>query len=165
MNLNNGSRKPFIYYYLIVMAIVLFLNAVVFPIFMNQEVNEVDYGTFLRMVENGEVTKVEVREEEIGFTTADETLYLTGRMDDPQLADRLLQANVEEFNEVFPEEMSPLISFLLTWIIPIGIFIALQQFLMKRMQGGPAAWAMPCLSAKAMPKYMYKLRRASPSMM
>ncbi len=109
---------------------------------MNQEVNEVDYGTFLRMVEDGEVTKVEVREEEIGFTTENETIYITGRMDDPQLADRLLEANVDEFSEVFPQEMSPLVSFLLTWIIPIGLFIALQQFLMKKMQGGGVGNAM-----------------------
>lgn len=109
---------------------------------MNQEINDVDYGTFLRMVEDGEVAKVEVREEEIGFTTDDETIYITGRMDDPQLAERLLEADVDEFSEVFPQEMSPLISFLLTWIIPIGLFIALQQFLMKKMQGGGVGNAM-----------------------
>ncbi len=140
MNLNNGSRKPFIYYYLIVMAVVLFLNAVVFPLFMNQQVTEVDYGTFLRMVESGEVVSVEVQEKQIAFSTSaateDEMIYITGRMDDPQLAERLLEADVEKFEQVIPKETSPIIAFLLTWIIPIGLFIVLQRFLMKRMQGG-----------------------------
>ena len=138
MNFDGHNRKPFIYYYMIVMVLLLLFNTFIYPNLTWEEITEVDYGTFLREVDNGTVVSVEVREKEIGFITVDgegnETLFITGRMEDPQLAERLYQAEIERFEEVIPQEASPLVSMLFSWVIPLVIFIALGQYLIRRMQ-------------------------------
>lgn len=136
MKVKKNSNKPYIYYFLFGLMIVLMLNTFLFPDLINQNVKEVDYGTFLEMVENGQVKSVEVREKQIGFSVSDENseevLYLTGRMDDPDLVNRLYKADVE-FTQVIPKETSPIISFLLMWIIPLIIIIFLGQFFVQKM--------------------------------
>ncbi|MEN1758878.1 ATP-dependent zinc metalloprotease FtsH [Anoxynatronum sibiricum] len=138
MNFDKHHRKPFLYYYMIVMVLLLLFNMFIYPNLSKEEITEVDYGTFLREVDSGAVISVEVKEKEIGFVTVDtegnETLFITGRMEDPQLAERLYQADIKRFEEVIPKETSPLMTMLFSWVIPLVIFIALGQFLIRRMQ-------------------------------
>ncbi|GFR37147.1 cell division protein FtsH [Insulibacter thermoxylanivorax] len=132
----HDPKKQLVYYLLIAFAIVLVMNAFLIPTILKRQIAEVDYGTFLAWVESGKVNKVEVQETQITFSALDETgrekFYTTGRMDDPQLVERLYEANVH-FTSVIPRENSPLITFLLTWILPLIIFIAIAQFFMNRM--------------------------------
>lgn len=138
MKIQHNPRKPVIYYYLIVMAIVMLLNTFIFPSLLKRQVTQVDYRTFLDLIESGKVKNVEVQENQIGFTAIDkngkESLYITGRMDDPKLADRLYNADVDKFSKVIPKENSPLVNFILSWVIPLIIFIGLGQLLLRKMQ-------------------------------
>lgn len=129
-------QKTLIYYLIIAAIVILILNAFVIPMLMQPQVEEVDYGTFLNLVENGRVGQVEIQDNRIAFTVKDagghEQIYVTGRMDDPDLVNRLYEAGVE-FKSVIPQEHSPLVNFILTWILPLAIFLVLWQFLINRM--------------------------------
>ena len=129
-------QKTLIYYLIIAAIVILILNAFVIPMLMQLQVEEVDYGTFLNLVENGRVGQVEIQDNRIAFTVKDagghEQIYVTGRMDDPDLVNRLYEAGVE-FKSVIPQEHSPLVNFILTWILPLAIFLVLWQFLINRM--------------------------------
>ncbi|WP_462413414.1 ATP-dependent zinc metalloprotease FtsH [Neobacillus sp. Marseille-QA0830] len=147
-------KKPIIFYYGIAIVILLLLNSFIFPAIMERSVKEVDYGTFLNMVEAGKVKEVEINDNTIMFkpvNTNQAKLYKTGAIDDPQLVDRLHKANVK-FTKVIPRETSPLLSFILSWILPFLIFIAIGQWLMKRMQnrlgGGSGALSFGKSNAK-----------------
>lgn len=138
MKMIKRPKKPLFFYYLVVLALVMLLNTFVFPAFMKEQVQKVDYGTFLSKIDSGQVTSVEVTDKQIGFKTLEEgkeKLYVTGRMEDPELVNRLYGANVN-FTKVIPKEASPIISFLLSWILPIGLFIFLGQMLSRKMMGG-----------------------------
>src|SRR5690554_2370968 len=145
-------KKPIIFWYLINMAVVFLFNLFVFPLMGNQ-ITEVDYGTFLRRVESGVVEKVEITDTEIGFIVKDsDKAYVTGRIHDPNLADRLYQAEVE-FWSVIPQEMSPLLSLLLSWVIPIGIIILLGRLFaskFQKMMGGSITSLMGGRAAEAL---------------
>src|SRR5699024_3657858 len=141
----NNPKKPMIFYYIIAAAVVLLLNAYVFPAILKSdiEVEEINYGTFLDMIENGEVSEVEVTEKEISIKTVeegDDVIYTTGTMYDPDLTNRLHDAGIKEFERVYPKELSPITNFLLTWVLPILIFFGLGQLMTrsmrKRMGGG-----------------------------
>jgi cell division protease FtsH len=112
----------------------------------------VDYGTFLERVEAGKVTKVEVDDKQVLYVELDadknETYFMTGRIEDPQLVNRLYEAGVE-FSKVIPKESSPLMTMLFSWILPMVVFIALGQFLMKRMMGKMGGNAMSFGNSKA----------------
>lgn len=130
-------RKPLIYYYALTFAVVMILNAFVFPLFINDQVTKVDYNTFLNRVEAGEVESVEIQDRQIAYTALEdgkEKVYITGRVDDPDLVNRLHSKEVE-FSRIIPREISPFMNLVLTWIFPIMIFIVLGQFIMKRMGG------------------------------
>ncbi|HHU92299.1 MAG TPA: ATP-dependent zinc metalloprotease FtsH [Halanaerobiaceae bacterium] len=133
-----NPRKPILYYIITVLIIVLLLNTFVFPSLLKRHITQVDYGTFLRELEQGRVSRVEVQDRQIAFIIRDErgkeNIYITGRMDDPDLVNRLYKANVN-FQKVIPKEASPLLDFILYWILPMFIFIGLGQFFVKRMQG------------------------------
>ena len=137
-------KKPLIFYYLIALIILVLLNTFLFPnILGKNKVKEVDYGTFLTMVEGKEVSKVELNGDTIYFTDNSEEpkYYETTTFDDPNLVNRLEDAGCE-FGRVAQQEMNPLLSFFLVWILPILIFWALGQWLAKRMMkkmGGGAA--------------------------
>ncbi|WP_062349951.1 ATP-dependent zinc metalloprotease FtsH [Bacillus kwashiorkori] len=137
MEEKKNPKKPLIYYLGIAVGIVLLLNAFVFPAILKNQVKEVDYGTFLRYVDQGNVTEVEVQENQIIFVVRNkggkDQYYLTGRMDDPELSNRLYSAGVK-FTKNIPKENSPLVSFLLTWILPLIIFFAIAQFFASRIQ-------------------------------
>ena len=134
---HKNPKKPLIFYYGIALVIVLLLNALVFPYVLNQQITQVDYGTFLDLVEKGKVKNVEVQDYQIMFVAKDEAnkdvVYVTGRMDDPELSNRLHQAKIE-FSKVIPKENSPLINFIMTWILPIAIFIGIGQLFSRTMQ-------------------------------
>jgi len=138
MKVKKSPKKPVIYYLLISMVVVLILNTFIFPLILKEQITQVDYGTFLTQIENGEVSTVEIRENQIGFTVDDkkneDKIYITGRMDDLELVNRLYDAKVE-FSKVIPKETSPLVNFLLTWILPLAIFIAIGQFFARKLQG------------------------------
>ena len=128
-------KKPLIFYYLIVLIILVLLNTFLFPnILGKNKVKEVDYGTFLTMVEGKEVSKVELNGDTIYFTDNSEEpkYYETTTFDDPNLVNRLEDAGCE-FGRVAQQEMNPLLSFFLVWILPLLIFWALGQWLAKKM--------------------------------
>ncbi|WP_342042196.1 ATP-dependent zinc metalloprotease FtsH [Bacillus sp. OTU2372] len=127
-------KKPLIFYYGITIFIILLLNSFIFPLITNHSVKEVDYGTFLTMVDQGKVKQVEIEDNTITFKSTGSKLYKTGTIEDPQLVDRLHNADVK-FTKVIPKETSPLLNFILSWILPFVIFIAIGQWLMKKMQG------------------------------
>ena len=137
-------KKPLIFYYLIALIILVLLNTFLFPnILGKNKVKEVDYGTFLTMVEGKEVSKVELNGDTIYFTDNSEEpkYYETTTFDDPNLVNRLEDAGCE-FGRVAQQEMNPLLSFFLVWILPLLIFWALGQWIAKKMMakmGGGAA--------------------------
>ncbi len=137
-------KKPLIFYYLIALVILILLNTFLFPNLMNHhKVKDVDYGTFLTMVDKKVVSKVELNGDTIYFTdkAAEPNYYETTTFEDPDLVNRLEEAGCE-FGRIAQEEMNPLVSFLLVWVLPIVIFWVLGQFLakrlMKKMGGGTA---------------------------
>ena len=132
MNEVKKPKKPLIYYYAIVMLALMLINTLVVPLFAHQRVTEVDYGTFMSMTEAGDLGLVEVENNQIIFTDkAQEKIYKTGRMDDDGLIERLYQSGAKFSSEIV-EETSPLLSFLLSWLLPIAFFVILGQFMMKR---------------------------------
>ena len=147
MNEVKHPKRPLIFYYLITLLIVFLFNALAMPWLTTLQINEVDYGTFMTMTENNEIGAVQVEDNQIIFTDKNEdslTIYKTGRMDDPNLAERL-HASDAVFQREIVEEMSPLLSFLLTWILPMIVFVAIGQFMSKKMMdkaGGGAGSMM-----------------------
>ena len=139
-----SPRKPLIYYYGIVLLVILVFNMVISPLLANARVKEVDYGTFMKMIEDKDIGSVEVADSEIVFTDKDNTqIYKTGEMNDPTLTERLY-ASGAKFTRNIEKGMSPLLSFFLTFILPILIFAALGQYMAKKMMsqaGGPNAMA------------------------
>ena len=134
-------KKPLIVYYLIVLAVLLLFNFFVFPAMTGTHIEEVDYGTFLNMVEEKQVSKVQLEGETIYFTDKSDTpvQYETTRFEDPDLVNRLQESGCE-FGRVAEEPMNPILSMLLSLVIPIVVFIVIGQILsrmlMKKMGGG-----------------------------
>ena len=135
-------KKPLIYYYGVALVVLLLINFLLVPLVARHAVQEVDYGTFMTMTENKEIGKVEVEDNQIIFTNKDGSkIYKTGPMNDPDLTQRLYDAGAE-FTRDIVEETSPLLSFVLTWILPIIIFIAIGQLMTKKLTdraGGPGS--------------------------
>ncbi len=133
MNEVKQPRRPILIFYIVMLILMLLFNMFVIPAMAKQQIKEVDYGTFMTMTENGEIGKVEVRSNMILFTNKDGSLfYRTGVMDDPGLTERLHESGAE-FTSQIVEQASPLASFILSWILPIFIFLMLGQFLSKRL--------------------------------
>lgn len=128
-------KKPIIFYYVIALIVILLLNLLLFPRLLEPKVTEVDYGKFLQMVDNNEISEVQIQSNEIIFSdkSSPTNYYKTGVMNDYKLVDRLYEAGITEFGTPIIEQMSPLMEFLLTWVIPIVVMVALGQWLMKRM--------------------------------
>lgn len=146
MNEVKRPRKPLIYYYTIALLALLLFNFLAMPWLTQRQVQQVDYGTFLEMAENKELGQVEVQQQEnqILFTNKDNTtIYKTGMMPDPDLTQRLADSGAQFSGEII-EQMSPLLSFLLTWVLPIVIFIGIGQYMSKKLMqraGGPNSMA------------------------
>ncbi len=146
-------KKPLVFYYFIVMLVMMLLNSLLFPRLFKPQVEGVDYGTFLDMVDHKEVAMVQIEGDYIYFVDKQETpsYYRTTTFDDPELVERLRQSECT-FGRVVQEEMSPILSFILSWILPIVIFIVLGQWvssrLMKKMGGGLPAMQFGKSNAK-----------------
>ncbi len=136
-----NTRKPLIFYYVIAMVVLMLLNALVFPRVLTSKVTEVDYGEFLKMAEDQNISKVQVTDTEIVF--ADKATptgyYKTGKMEDVFLVDRLKDAGIVSFGTPIVEQVSPILSFLLTWVLPIVVMVVVGQlmmrYVMKKMGG------------------------------
>lgn len=130
-------KKPQLIFYIAIMFVVLILNAVVFPALLRKSVTQSDYGTFLKQVESKQVSEVEIQDTQIGYTVVGtdgtKTVYVTGKVEDSDLVNRLYAAGVK-FSSVIPDQTSPIIAGLLSWVLPLIIFIALGQYLSKKMQ-------------------------------
>jgi cell division protease FtsH len=137
LKVQQNPKKPLFYYYGIAMLAVFMLNAFIFPAMVESRIVQTDYRSFLEKVQTGKVEKVQIDESSIRYVAPDEsgkeTIYLTGRVEDPGLVDRLYASGVE-FSRVIPRENSPLVS-LLNWILPLALFIGLGQFFATRMAG------------------------------
>lgn len=135
-------RKPFIFYYIVVLLILMLINMFVMPTIREASIKKVDYNEFMNMTLNKQIKKVEIDDSQITFTDQNGTVYKTAKMDsDWGLTERLYRSGAEFTTEV-QEQMSPLASFLLSWIIPIILFSALgyyaQKKMMNKMSGGGA---------------------------
>lgn len=138
-----SPKKPLIFYYIIVMAILLLLNLFAVPKMMQMSITEVDYGTFMTMTENKEIGQVEIEDNQILFTDqSGDKIYKTGLMDDPGLTERLYDSGAKFSSEIV-EQASPIASFLLTWVFPVVLFVVVGQlvsrYMMKKMGGGSNA--------------------------
>ncbi len=135
-----SPRKPLLFYYAIVMVVLMLLNAFVFPMLLRPRMTEVSYKSFLDKVDEGSVGLVQIESSRILFTEKgdDKQVYETGVVDDPGLVDRLNKAGVD-FTSPIVREASPLMNFLISWVIPIALFVAAGQYLsrnlMQRMGG------------------------------
>ena len=135
MNEVKRPKRPLIYYYGVIVLILLLFNLLALPKLSQWQVVEVDYGTFMSMTEDGQVGRVEIQEQEnlILFTDQEETtVYKTAMVDDPDLTARLHDAGIPFYGQEIQQE-SPILSFLLTWILPLLIFIAIGQFMSEKM--------------------------------
>ena len=128
-----SPRKPLIYYYGIVLLVLLLFNLLVTPLLSRQQVQEVDYGTFMSMIEENNIGEVEVSDSRIVFTDKDgTTIYETGAMEDPGLTERLYESGAV-FARDIEQTISPVLSFLLTFVLPMVIFIGLGQYMSKKL--------------------------------
>ena len=145
MNEIKKPKKPLIFYYTIVLVIIILINSLLVPWMAKMQIKEVDYGTFMTMTDNKEIGKVEIQSNQILFTNKDESvIYKTGVIEDPGLVERLHDSGAEFASEIV-EQTSPLLSFLLTWILPLVIFFAIGEFLSRKMMdkaGGGAGSMM-----------------------
>ena len=138
-------KKPLIYYYAVALVVLSLLNFLVMPWLAEKQVKEVDYGTFMTMTEECDIGKVEVETNQILFTDKEgNKIYKTGIMNDPGLIDRL-HASGAQFSSEIVEQMSPFLSALLTWVLPVIIFVFLGQLMTKKLMdkagGGSASMA------------------------
>ncbi len=159
MNEVKRPKKPLIYYYMIVMVIMLLINLIAVPWFAEKQIREVSYGTFLTMIDEGNIGQVDVQSNQILFTDKEETkIYKTGLMYDPNLTQRLHDAGITNFGSEIVEETSPILTFLVSWILPIVIFVGLGQFLSKKLmdKAGGGAGAMSFNMGKSSAKVYVK---------
>ena len=136
-------RKPLIYYYAIVLAVLLLFNFLLMPWAAERQVQEVGYDTFIEMTEKEEIGQVQINQEdnEVIFTNKDgDKIYKTGMVEDPGMTERLY-ASGAKFSGQIIEQMSPVLSFILSWILPIAIFIGIGQYMSRKLMnwasGGP----------------------------
>ena len=155
MKEQKSPKKSLIYYYVIALVVLLLLNALVFPSIFGTRVTEVSYDAFLAQLEAGKITQVEDQEDKIAFIGQDENgkeaVFVTGKMEDSDtLSSRLDEADVQYGKEI-PKEESPLLTFILSWVFPILMFLILGQLLTRYMQkkmGGPNAMTFGKSNAK-----------------
>ena len=137
-----NDRKPIAFYYAIVLLVLLLLNFLLIPQINSAKVQDTTYGNFIEMLGDGKVSQVEVNSSDNEITFKDESgnMYRTGMMDDYKLVDRLLSAGIKDFESPIQQQMSPVLSFILSWVLPLVIFYFLGRWLMtsmtKRMGGG-----------------------------
>ena len=129
-----SPKKPLLYYYGIVLLVLVLFNVVLAPVLSMKQVREVDYGTFMSRIEDKKIDNVQIEDNQILFTEKDSknTVYKTGLMEDATLTERLYESGAK-FSKEIDAQMSPVLSFLLTGVLPLVIFIALGQYMGKKM--------------------------------
>ena len=129
-----SPKKPLIFYYGIALLVIVLFNVIVSPLLIKARVVEVDYGTFMSMIEQKKIGNVEVKNDQIIFTEKDneKVIYKTGAMNDPTLTQRLYDSGAK-FSKDIETTTSPIVSFLLTFVLPLLIFIGLGQFMAKKL--------------------------------
>ena len=129
-----SPKKPLIFYYGIALLVIVLFNVIVSPLLVKARVTEVDYGTFMSMIEQKKIGNVEVEDDQIIFTDKDDVkkIYKTGAMNDPTLTQRLYDSGAK-FSKDIETTTSPLVSFLLTFVLPLIIFIGLGQYMGKKL--------------------------------
>ena len=134
MNEVKKPKKPLIFYYIIVVAVLLLFNVFVTPWIMERQVKEVDYGTFISMTEKKQVDRVDIEDQDntIMFTDKNDQVYKTAKVEDPDLTKRLYQADVSFYGEEI-KQTSPIITALLSWVLPLLIFIGIGQYMSKKI--------------------------------
>ena len=135
MNEVKKPKKPLLYYYFIVLLGIMLFNFLVMPAIVEGQITEKDYGYFIKMTEKGQIGQVEIQEQEnqILFTNKDGSkIYKTGMVDDPDLVQRLYESGATFSGEII-KQTSPVVSILISWVLPIIIFIALGQYMSKKM--------------------------------
>ena len=140
-------KKPLLIYYLLAILVLLLLNRFIFPGLMQQQVETVDYGTFLNMISEKSIAKVQIEGDSIYFMDKDNKAYETTTFNDPDLVNRL-DASGCEFGRVVEEQMSPIMSFLISWVLPLLVIYGIGAFAMKKMMkkmGGAAGMGMPSM--------------------
>lgn len=153
MNEVKKPKKPLIFYYGIVLIVLLLFNLLAMPRIAEAQVQQVDYSTFISMTENKQIGKVEIQaqENQILFTDTQGTqIYKTAMVDDPQLTQRLYDSGAKFSGQII-EQASPLLSFLLTWVLPIVLFVGIGQYMSKKLMeraGGPNAMKFGKSNAK-----------------
>lgn len=128
-------KKPLIYYYSIVLIVLLLFNVLAMPWLMERQIKSVDYNTFISMTEEKDIGQVQISTQDNTITFTDkeeEQIYKTAMVDDPDLTQRLYEAGASFSGEEI-KQMSPLLSFFLSWILPIIIFVAIGQLMSKKM--------------------------------
>ena len=117
-NDNNKKPRSLFYYYGLALLIILVINTVIMPTFVNPKVKDVSYNSFIKMVDEGKVSKVEITDKRLAAVDKDneKEIYVTGRVEDPELANRLMKSKVE-FTQVVPREQSPIVTFFTNWIL------------------------------------------------
>ena len=145
------NKKPLLYYYFLVLLMIFLFNFLVFPQMVAPRVREIDYGTFMTMTEEHKIDQVQLESNQIVFSDKDGNIYKTGLMNDPNLVERLHNANVTFASQIV-QQLSPLANFLLSWVLPIAIFYLLGRMLnrrmMKNMGGGGMMFNMGKSNAK-----------------
>ena len=134
MNEVKRPRKPLLFYYCLVLILLLLFNWFILPQAAQSQIKDTDYGTFMTMTEKGQVDSVEIQQHQILFKEKgdDQTIYRTGIVDDPQLVSRLHENGVEFTSEIV-QEASPFMTLLLSWVLPLVVFIGLGSWLSRRM--------------------------------
>ncbi len=139
MHEKKNPNRPLIVYYIIALVVVMLLNALLFPRIERYSVKQVEYSEFLTMLEEGKIKEVQIDDTQISFMPTEQaddgkvTYYTTNRVTaDDQIVERLIDAGVT-FGQVVPEEMSPIITFLVNWVLPLVIFYALGSFMFRKM--------------------------------
>ncbi|WP_295620906.1 ATP-dependent zinc metalloprotease FtsH [uncultured Intestinimonas sp.] len=153
MNEVKTPKKPLIYYYVIVLLVLMLVNFLAMPWIAQRQIKEVDYNTFISMLEEGEVAQIQLQDQEnrLLFTDKErDTVYKTALVGDPDLTERALDAGVSISGEEI-QQTDPLLAFLISWVLPIVIFIAIGQYMSKRIMknaGGPNAMMFGKSNAK-----------------
>ena len=128
-----NPKKPWIYYYMIVLIVILCLNLILEPFISGHAAKEVSYDTFMNMMAGRDIGQVSVEDNQIIFIDkAEQNIYKTGKIDDPDLVKNLYNSGAEFSSEIV-KETSPIMNLLLGWVVPILIFFALGQFMSKKM--------------------------------
>ena len=127
------NKKPFIFYYLIALVAIMLINSLLVPQIVQRAVKEVDYNTFMQMTYDKQIEEVQVQDNQIVFTAKDDkTIYKTGLMDDPDRTQRLYDSGAKFSSEIV-EEASPILSFLISWLLPLIIIIGFGQLMYRQM--------------------------------